>query len=116
MEQITVYEKPTCTTCRKLFVLLKEEGIDFEKVDYHVLGLRAEEVEDILAKTGLSARDVLRKREPVYKELDLGKRDLSEGELIDLMVKHPELMERPIVLKGDRGVLARPNEKVRELF
>ncbi|MER7556344.1 ArsC/Spx/MgsR family protein [Nocardioides sp. NPDC126508] len=116
MDQITVYEKPTCTTCRKLFVLLEEEGIDFEKVDYHVLGLRAEEVKDILAKTGLSARDVLRKREPVYKDLDLGGRDLSEGELIDLIVKHPELMERPIVLKGDRGVLARPIEKVRELL
>jgi arsenate reductase len=116
VDQITVYEKPTCTTCRKLFVLLEEEGIDFEKVDYHVLGLRAEEVRDILAKTGLSAREVLRKREPVYKELDLGKRDLPEDELVDLMVKHPELMERPIVLKGDRGVLARPIEKVRELL
>jgi arsenate reductase (glutaredoxin) len=116
VDQITVYEKPTCTTCRNLFVLLKQEGIDFEKVDYHVLGLRAEEVRDILAKTGLSAREVLRKREPVYKELDLGKRDLPEDELVDLMVKHPELMERPIVLKGDRGVLARPIEKVRELL
>ena len=116
MDQITVYEKPTCTTCRKLFVLLEEEGIDFEKVDYHVLGLRAEEVKDILAKTGLSAREVLRKREPVYKELDLGNRELSEDELVDLMVAHPALMERPIVIKGDRGVLARPIDKVRELF
>jgi arsenate reductase len=116
VDQITVYEKPTCTTCRNLFVLLKEEGVDFEKVDYHVLGLRAEEVKDILAKTGLSARDVLRKREPVYKELDLGNRELSEDELVALMVEHPALMQRPIVLKGDRGVLARPIEKVRELF
>ena len=81
-----------------------------------MLGLRAEEVKDILAKTGLSAREVLRKREPVYKEHDLANRDLSEDELVDLMVKHPELMQRPIVLKGDRGVLARPIEKVRELF
>lgn len=116
MDQITVYEKPTCTTCRNLFVLLKEEGIDFEKVDYHVLGLGAEEISDILAKTGLSAREVLRKREPVYKELDLGNRDLSEDELVSLMVEHPQLMERPIVIRGDRGVLARPIEKVRELF
>ncbi|TQL68421.1 arsenate reductase [Nocardioides albertanoniae] len=116
MDQITVYEKPTCTTCRNLFTLLKQEGIDFEKVDYHVLGLRAEEVKDILAKTGLSAREVLRKGEPVYKELNLAKRDLSEDELIGLMVEHPELMQRPIVLKGDRGVLARPIDKVREIL
>ncbi|GGR40874.1 arsenate reductase [Nocardioides luteus] len=116
MDQITVYEKPTCTTCRNLFALLKDEGIDFEKVDYHVLGLKAEEVRDILAKTGLSAREVLRKREPVYKELELDKRDLSEDELVDLMVEHPALMQRPIVLKGDRGVLARPVEKVREIL
>ena len=116
VDQITVYEKPTCTTCRNLFVLLEEEGVDFEKVDYHVLGLRTEEVEDILAKTGLSARDVLRKREPVYKELDLANRDLSEDELVALMVEHPALLQRPIVIKGDRGVLARPIEKVRELF
>jgi arsenate reductase len=111
----TIYEKPTCTTCRNLFKLLTEQGVDFDKVDYHVLGLTEDEVRDIVAKTGLSPRDLLRTREPEYKEFVAGK-DLSDDDLIALMVAHPALLQRPVVIRGDRAVLARPIEKVRELF
>lgn len=115
MEPITVYEKPTCTTCRNLFTLLTEKGVDFDKVDYHVLGLTRAQVEEILAKSGLSADEILRKREPLYKEL-IADRDLSDDAIIDLIVEHPQLMERPVVVRGDRAVLARPIEKVHALF
>lgn len=110
-----MYEKPTCTTCRNLFKLLTEKGVDFEKVDYHVLGLTRPQIKEILAKSGLTAAEILRKREPVYKEQVAG-RDLTQDQLIDLMVVHPELMERPVVVRGDKAVLARPIDKVETLF
>ena len=113
---LTVYEKPTCTTCRKLAQLLEEHGIDFERVNYHVDPLPEERIRGLLAKAGARPRDVLRTREPVYAELALDERDLGDDELIALMVEHPQLLQRPIVERGDRAVLARPPERVLELL
>jgi arsenate reductase len=115
MPELTVYEKPTCTTCRKLYELLDSKGIDFERVNYHVTGLKEKELRGLLRKAGLSPRDVLRMREPLVKEMGLPG-ELSDDELIDLMVEHPALVQRPIVVRGDRAVLARPVERVLELF
>ena len=114
MADLVVYEKPTCTTCRKLFALLAER-IDAERVDYHVTGLTEPEIRDLLAKAGAGPRDVLRTREPAYTEHVAG-RDLSDDELITVMARHPELVQRPIVVRGDRAVLARPVERVLELL
>jgi arsenate reductase (glutaredoxin) len=115
MPDLVVYEKPTCTTCRKLFELLSERGIDAERIDYHVTGLSEQEIRDLLAKAGVGPRDVLRAREPAYAEHVAG-RNLSDDELIALMARHPELVQRPIVVRGDRAVLARPVERVLELL
>jgi len=106
MSELTVYEKPTCTACRNVFTLLTERGIDFERV----------KIRELIAKTGGSAHDVLRKKEPVYKELGLDQRDVSDNELIKLMAEHPQLLQRPIVERGDRAVLARPVEKALEIL
>ena len=114
MSDLTVYEKPTCTTCRNLVALLEERGIDFDRVNYHVDPLPEEKIRDLLRKAGATAHDVARKKEPLYKEL--GGDSLSEDDLIAAMVEHPELLERPIVERGDRAVLARPVEKVLELL
>jgi arsenate reductase len=111
-----VYEKPTCTTCRKLFALLTERGVDFERVNYHVDPLPEERIRSLLQKARLAPAEALRKREPVYASLALAERDLSDDELIALMAKHPELLQRPIVERGDRAVLARPVERVLELL
>ena len=116
MPDLTVYEKPTCTTCRNLSALLAERGIEPERVDYHVTGLTEAEIRDLLAKAGASPHDVLRTREPVYAELGLGERDVSDDELIALMAEHPQLVQRPIVVRGNRAVLARPVERVLELL
>ena len=117
MADLTVYEKPTCTTCRKLADLLTQRGIDFDRVNYHVYPLPEAKIRDLLRKAGVPARDVLRKREPVYEQLRLGERDdVSEDELIALMAQHPQLLQRPIVERGDRAVLARPVERVLELL
>jgi arsenate reductase len=116
MSELTVYEKPTCTTCRNLFTLLTERGIDFERVNYHVDPLPEAKIRELIAKTGGPAHDLLRKNEPIYEELGLDKRDVSEDELIKLMAEHPPLLQRPIVERGDRAVLARPVERVLELL
>jgi arsenate reductase len=115
--ELTVYEKPTCTTCRKLAELLRERGIDFESVEYHVTGLTEAEIRDLLRKAGAGPRDVLRMREPLVKELGLDDPDRhSDDELIALMAQHPQLVERPIVVRGEQAVLARPIERVLELL
>ena len=115
MPDLTVYEKASCTTCRKLHALLTEQGVDVERIDYHVAGLEEGELRDLLRKAGLGPRDVLRRKEPLVRVLDLPG-DRTDDELVALMVEHPELVERPIVVAGDRAVLARPVEKALELL
>ena len=114
MSDITVYEKPTCTTCKNLATLLTERGIDFERVDYHVDPLPEEKIRDLLRKAGATAHEVARRKEPLYKELDGDA--MSEDELIAAMAENPVLLERPIVERGDRAVLARPVERVTEIL
>jgi arsenate reductase (glutaredoxin) len=116
MAELTVYEKRTCTTCRNLAKLLEERGIDFDRVDFHVEPLPREKLVDLVAKTGRPARELLRSKEPVFKELGLAGRELGDDEAIDLMAEHPQLLERPVVERGERAVLARPVENVRELL
>jgi arsenate reductase len=113
---ITVYEKPTCTTCRKLHDLLVEAGVDFEKVNYFVEPLSKAQLRRLLKKAGLGPRDVLRTKAPQYKELGLDDPGVGDARLLELIVAHPDLLQRPIVERGDRAVLARPPERVREIL
>ena len=116
MAELTVYEKRTCTTCRNLAVLLEERGVDFDRVDFHVEPLSADEIRDLVRKTGRPARELFRAREAVHSELGLGEREVDDDEAIALMAEHTELMQRPVVVRGDRAVLARPVERVAELL
>jgi len=114
--RITVYEKPTCTTCRKLFDLLTDAGVDFDRVDYFVEPLSKARLQRLLNKAGLKPRDVLRTKAPEYGELGLADAKLSDARLLELLVEHPDLLQRPIVERGDRAVLARPPERVRDIL
>jgi arsenate reductase len=96
--------------------LLRESGVAFEKVNYYVEPLSKKKLTELVRKLNLKPRELLRKGEPIYKELGLGERQLSDSELIALMVEHPDLLQRPIVERGDRAVLGRPTEKVKELL
>src|SRR5215207_9521112 len=107
---ITVYEKPTCTKCREMDRLLRESGISFDKVNYYIEPLSKEKLEELIRKMGITPRALLRTSEPVYRELGLGKGEFSDDEIVSLMIKHPDLIQRPIVEKGDRAVLGRPVE------
>ena len=114
-DKITVYEKPTCTTCRNLAELLKENGIGYEKINYYIDALSEEKLRELLSKANLKAFDILRKKEPLFKELNISE-DTASDEIIKLIIKNPNLLQRPIVEVGDRAVLARPAEKAIELI
>lgn len=116
MADITVYEKRSCSTCRRLFDLLTERGIGVERVEYHIEGIDEQRIRELLAKAGISARAALREREPLVAQLDLTREDVGDDELIALMAEHPQLLQRPIVERGDRAVLARPIERVLALL
>jgi len=96
--------------------LLRESGIPFDKVNYYIEPLSRKKLTELIRKMKLKPRDLLRKGEPVYKELGLAKDEFSDSELIDLMIKHPDLLQRPIVERGERAVLGRPTENVKELL
>jgi len=115
-DTITVYEKPTCTKCREMNKFLVEQGIDFNKVNYYIEPLSEQQLRGLLKKMRLKPRDILRSSEPVYRELGLGKKDFSDDEIIALMAKHPDLIQRPIVERGGRAVLGRPTENVKALL
>lgn len=96
--------------------LLRESGISYEKVNYYTEPLSRKKLTELLRKMNLKPRDLMRKSEPVYKELGLAEDKFSDTELIALMIEHPDLIQRPIVERGDRAVLGRPTENVRALL
>ena len=115
-DNITVYEKPTCTKCREMNRFLIENGVDFTRVNYYIEPIGEKKLRDLLKKMRMKPRDLLRSSEPVYRELGLGKKDFGDDEMISLMVEHPDLIQRPIVERGDRAVLGRPTENVKALL
>ena len=115
-DTITVYERPTCTKCREMDRFLRESGVDFKKVNYYIEPLSKKKLTGLLGKMKLKPRDLLRKSEPIYRELGLAKGEFSDDEIISLMVKHPDLMQRPIVERGEKAILGRPTENVKELL
>lgn len=116
MADITIYHKPTCTTCRQAVQLLKESGKPFTAVNYYERSFTKRQLKSLLKKAGLSPKEALRTKEEIYKELGLAKKSLSDDDLLDLMVKHPDLIQRPIVEKGENALLARPAESVKKLL
>jgi arsenate reductase (glutaredoxin) len=113
---ITVYEKPTCTKCREMDRFLRESSVDFSKINYYLEPLTEKKLRQLIKKMGIKPRELLRSSESIYRELGLGKKDFSDHEIIALMVQHPDLIQRPIVERGDRAVLGRPTENVKALL
>jgi arsenate reductase (glutaredoxin) len=113
-KKITVYEKPTCTTCRVVKKLLTEKGVEFETINYFEQPLTANTLKNLLRSAGLKPSEAIRTKEEAYKKY-VADKNLSDDDLIATMVAHPELIQRPIVVKGNKAVLARPTEKLEEL-
>ncbi|MEP6787717.1 MAG: ArsC/Spx/MgsR family protein, partial [Acidobacteriota bacterium] len=107
---ITVYEKPTCTTCRNLTKLFIENGVDWEKVNYFIKPFTEKKLAALLKKTGMRPYNVLRRGEPDFKGLGITA-ETPDAEVIKAMVQFPSIIQRPIVEVGGKAVLARPIEK-----
>lgn len=112
----TIYHNPRCSKSRQTLQLLQDNQIEPEVVLYLETPPDKAALKSLVGKLGIGARDLLRKGEDAYKELDLKDPALSDEQLIDAMVQHPKLIERPIVVKDDRAVLGRPPENVLELL
>lgn len=96
--------------------LLRESGTPFEKVNYYLEPLTKKKLTELIRKMKISPRDLLRTGEPSYRQLGLAKGNFSDSQIIDLMVEHPDLIQRPIVERGDKAVVGRPTENVKQLL
>ncbi len=96
--------------------LLRESGVEFEKVNYYNQPLTKKKLAELIRKIKIKPRDLLRTSESLYRELGLGKGEFTDDEIISLMVQHPDLIQRPIVERGSRAVLGRPVENVKSLL
>ncbi len=116
MTQVTIYHNPRCSKSRQTLALLEEHGVEPEVVLYLEDAPSKTTLESLLGKLGLSARELMRRKENVYAELKLDEPTLSEDALLEAMSAHPILMERPVVVSGARAVIGRPPENVLELL
>jgi arsenate reductase len=116
MAEITIYQKPTCSTCRQAVQLIKESGKSFTAINYYEKPFTRAQLQTLLKKAGLSPKDILRTKEEIYKQLGLAKADLSDDEWLEMMVAHPDLIQRPLVEKGEKVILARPAESLKEFL
>lgn len=111
-DKITIYQKPTCSKCKATLAILEESGEVFESINYYETPLTVETLRELVAKLNLTLRDILRKDEAMVRELA----STPDDELIKIMANNPDLIQRPIVVRGNKAVLGRPPENVRELL
>ena len=110
-----IYHNPRCSKSRETLALINEAGKDVEIIEYLNNRPSKEDLVDVLQKLGLKAEQIIRKGEAVYKDNFKGK-ELSEKKWIEAMIRYPKLIERPIVIQGDRAVLGRPPQNVLDLL
>jgi arsenate reductase len=113
---ITIYHNPKCSKSRQTLELLKEKGITPTIIEYLKFPPTAETLKAILGQLGMAPRDLMRKKEDTYAELKLDDPSLSDDNLIDFMIEHPILIERPIVLANGKAALGRPPEQVLDIL
>jgi arsenate reductase len=116
MTDLTLYHNPRCSKSRGALELLEARGLAPTIVRYLETPLDAAQLQSLLGKLGISARQLLRTGEDEYKTLNLADTSLSEAQLIAAMAAHPKLIERPILQVGDKAIIGRPPEKVLEIL
>ncbi|RRV19927.1 arsenate reductase (glutaredoxin) [Stutzerimonas nitrititolerans] len=116
MTELTLYHNPRCSKSRSALELLEGRGLTPTIIRYLETPPTAAELQDVLNKLGIAPRQLLRTGEDEYKQLNLADPDLSDEQLIEAMVAHPRLIERPILVAGDRATVGRPPEKVLEIL
>lgn len=116
MTQIKIYHNPRCSKSRETLALINQHPVEVEIVDYLVNPPSASELAEILKKLKLKPRDIMRSKETEYTDSGLNNPELSEAQQIQLMVAHPKVIERPLVVCGDQAVIGRPPENVLQLL
>jgi arsenate reductase len=111
-----IYHNPRCSKSRQTLALLQEQGIEPTIIEYLSTPLTADDIKVLLSLLGISARELIRKGEAVYKELGLVDKTLTDDQLITAMVENPKLIERPIVVHNNQARLGRPPESVLEII
>ena len=114
--KVTIYYNPRCRKSREALQIIKEKGIEPEIRYYLEEPPSQSELAEILRKMGKRPRDIFRKSEPLYKDLGLKNKDLTDEILLDYLHKYPILIERPIVVRGQRAVLGRPPEDIKKII
>jgi arsenate reductase len=113
---VTIYHNPLCGTSRKTLEIIRETGSEPNVVEYLKAPPTREELRQIYKRAGISPREGLRAKEPIASELGLTRPDVTDDEILDAMLKHPILINRPLVVT-DKGVrLCRPQDLVREIL
>lgn len=110
-----IYHNPRCSKSRQTLELIQQAGQQIEIIDYLNQPPSEKELTTIIKLLGINAEDLVRKNEDVYKEKFKGKK-ITQQEWVKILIEHPKLIERPIVIKGDTAIIGRPPEKVLELF
>jgi len=110
-----IYHNPRCSKSRQGLSILKDANVDFEIIEYLKTPLSKKEITEIVGKLNIDPIDLIRKNETDWKENFKGK-EMSNEQVIDAMVVYPKLIERPIVIRGDKAVLGRPPEKIVSLL
>lgn len=116
VDNFVVYIKPTCTTCKKALKKLTEKGIDHRSVNYYKDKLTKKKIGELIDKLDVEPEEIMRKRDKAYKELGLAKKQLTKSEIVDLLYDNPDLVQRPIIEKGQKAYLLRPVDKLDDIL
>ncbi len=113
---VTIYHNPRCTKSRQTLALLEQRGIKPKVIEYLVTPPTAAELKRLLKLLGIAPRELLRTKEAEYKQAKLDRADVTDAEIVRAMVKHPRLIERPIVVSGNKAALGRPPENILKIL
>lgn len=116
MADITIYHKPTCAGCKEALQIFVSMGIDVNAIDYFSVPIPKAKLKELIQKIGLPIEDLIRKKDQLYEDLRLGEKKLTEGQWLDLLAIYPDLLQRPIVEKGEKAIVGRPVKKIREFL
>jgi arsenate reductase (glutaredoxin) len=115
-ETLQIYFNPGCSTCRNGLCLLEEKGVKPTLVKYMDTKLTRAELEGLVKKLNAPARVLLREKDPRFKELGLDDPTLSDRDIITAIIEHPSLLQRPIIVKGNKAIIGRPPEKMLDIL
>jgi arsenate reductase len=113
MEKMIIYQKPSCSTCKEVYQILKDSGVDPDSVDYYVTPVPKAKLRELAGKMGMPVSGLIRDKEQVYQDLRLGEKTLTDEQLLDLIAIYPDLLQRPIIEQGERAILAKPARKIK---